>query len=118
MTADPALLSAVLESIPLAAVVLDPAGRIAFANPAMADLSGWSVRQLVGRSWFGRLTSAADTASLRSQFAEAVLPGGPSQLGAFEVPILTRAGGKQPRALDRHGAARPARNRTGRGQPG
>jgi PAS domain S-box-containing protein len=42
----------VLEGLELIAVDLDLSGRIRFANPFLARLTGWTVSELVGRDWF------------------------------------------------------------------
>src|SRR4029079_3620293 len=51
VTASAKRLRDVLENVALLAVSLDLNGRITFANQHLADVTGWSRDELVGRTW-------------------------------------------------------------------
>jgi two-component system cell cycle sensor histidine kinase/response regulator CckA len=85
-----ARLRAALESIDLVAVILDPAGRIVFANEALARALGWTREQLLGCDWFERFASADDRASLRASFEDVVRSG--EAPGQHEHTLVTSDG--------------------------
>jgi PAS domain S-box-containing protein len=62
----------VLESIPLAAVLLDRDGRITFANQSMTAMSGWSRAALEGHTWSDRLVKDDEAAAWHRRFSEAM----------------------------------------------
>lgn len=83
-------LCTMLDNIDLVALMLDPAGRITYANPALLDLTGWPADEIVGRSWFESLVPAEVRGAALATFAAAMASG---DLPAHTVnEIVTRAG--------------------------
>jgi two-component system NtrC family sensor kinase len=79
-----------LESVHLAAVTLDPQGKVTFCNGFLQRLTGWSREEATGVDWFERFIPAADRDAIRSVFRNGVASGTlPPQ---HENPIVTRDG--------------------------
>lgn len=64
---------ATLEASSLVAVAVDAAGRVTFSNEALLLLTGWSRDELIGASWFERLSSSAN--EWHRNFLEAMMGG-------------------------------------------
>jgi len=79
-----------LESVKLAAVILDPTGAITYCNDFLLTLAGWSRDELLGRDWFETFIPAQNRDEVRSVFVS-TLSRGVLPLH-FENPILTRDG--------------------------
>ena len=79
----------VLVDVRLAAVIVDEAGAILFANRFLLDLTGWEAAEVLGRSWFEKFDPAADrTDALDGYFG---LPAG-SGAAPQRSPLVTRDG--------------------------
>ncbi len=80
-----------LQRINFIAVTLDLDDRIAFANPFLQRLTGWSGAELLGRNWFETLVPSDQGVAMRSvlQAASDTAQAAPSELDA---EILTREG--------------------------
>jgi two-component system NtrC family sensor kinase len=79
-----------LESVHLAAVTLDPQGKVTFCNGYLLRLTGWSREEAIGVDWFERFIPATDRDAIRSVFRSGVASGTlPPQ---HENPIVTRDG--------------------------
>jgi PAS domain S-box-containing protein len=59
-----------LETVRLAAVVLDREGRIVSCNPYLAELSGYTEEELVGRRWLDTLVPDVSLEAERAFYAE------------------------------------------------
>ena len=85
-----------LENVRLAAVMLDRDGRIAFANDELAELTGWSKEDLVGRDWVDTVVPKAERSRTREEIS--------SLQGTFEPhverSIVTRQGNSREVAWD------------------
>lgn len=57
-----AALRQVLGALPLLGLMLDSRGRVAYANPRLLELTGWSRRDLQGRSWFRKISGSREEA--------------------------------------------------------
>jgi diguanylate cyclase (GGDEF)-like protein/PAS domain S-box-containing protein len=86
----------VLETVRSAAVTLDAAGRVTFANDALLALTGWTREEALGSDWFERF--AAEGPALRPAFAR-LLAGAPGP-AHYENAVLTRAGERRLVAWD------------------
>jgi PAS domain S-box-containing protein len=102
VTASARRLRDVLENVALLAVSLDLNGRITFANQHLADVSGWSRDELVGRTWLERFPTG-DQDYLARVRAERILV-------HDEMPLRTRSGEERSiswsNTLDRDAAGR------------
>ncbi len=85
-----ARLRAALESIDLVAVILDQAGRLAFANEALLRATGWSKEEVLGGEWFDRFVPEDIRTSEREAFDAAVRTG--EAPGHHEHDLVTRGG--------------------------
>jgi diguanylate cyclase (GGDEF)-like protein/PAS domain S-box-containing protein len=65
---DPEHFRVLVEDVQLAAVFLDPTGRVAHCNRFLLRLTGWDRGEVLGDDWFERFVPAADRAELRRQF--------------------------------------------------
>ncbi|OGV83450.1 MAG: hypothetical protein A3K19_09910 [Lentisphaerae bacterium RIFOXYB12_FULL_65_16] len=85
----------VLETISLAAVMLDLDGRVAYCNAHLLKLTGWARGELVGRSLLDTLVPAPDREAMRAFYARLAETGEAAASG--ECPLVTRDG--EPRLL-------------------
>jgi diguanylate cyclase (GGDEF)-like protein/PAS domain S-box-containing protein len=86
----------VLETVRAAAVTLDAAGCVTFANDALLVLGGWTRAEVVGRDWFTHVL--ADGERVRSLFHDMLRDGGAAP--PFECELLTRDGSRRLVAWD------------------
>ncbi|HEX5251799.1 MAG TPA: PAS domain S-box protein [Gaiellales bacterium] len=102
VTASARRLRDVLENVHLLAVSLDLDGRITFANQHLADVTGWSRDELVGRTWL-EMFPTGDQDYLARVRAERILV-------HDEMPLRTRSGVERSiswsNTLDRDAAGR------------
>ncbi len=83
-------LRAAFESVDLVAIVLDPAGKLTYANDALWRTSGWTGEEVLGEDWFERFTDEEVRSSLRAEYEECVRTGEvPRQ---HEHDLVTRDG--------------------------
>ncbi|MGZ4482561.1 MAG: PAS domain S-box protein, partial [Gaiellales bacterium] len=78
-----------LENVRLAAVTCAPDGRITFCNEYLAELSGWSRDELLGRSWIDVFTPAEEE-ELEMRARTAMQSGG--VIAHYESTLVTRGG--------------------------
>jgi PAS domain S-box-containing protein len=79
-----------LDNVKLIAVGLDSEGRVAYANPYLLELTGYSAEEVLGTSWFERFVPAEAQARVHGVFRDTLLTGAlPTQ---YENAILTRSG--------------------------
>lgn len=82
-----------LETVNLAAFMVDQDGRITFCNEFLLSLSGWSDQEVLGRDWFQMFLLPEDHDFIRHGFEEAVRSGLiPKHM---ETIIQTRQGGRR-----------------------
>lgn len=62
----------ILENVSLAGVMLDIDGRIRVVNDYLVTVSGWTRKELLGRSWFDMLIAEEDRTDLRRIFTNAI----------------------------------------------
>ena len=62
----------ILENVSLAGVMLDIDGRIRVVNDYLVAVSGWTRKELLGRSWFDMLIAEEDRTDLRRIFTNAI----------------------------------------------
>jgi PAS domain S-box-containing protein len=67
--------SAAFEAMEMAAVCLDPEGRVTEANPFLLALAGRSRDEVIGRNWFSDLVSHRDRVRARRAVASVVASG-------------------------------------------
>jgi PAS domain S-box-containing protein len=79
---------ALLENVPLIAVMLDVHGRILFCNDYCLELTGWRREEVVGRNWFDLFVPPQ--LGVRELFHATLLKGELPR--HYENPILTRTG--------------------------
>lgn len=79
----------VLNTVQSIVLLLDPQGNIIQFNPYMAELTGWSLEAVQGRSWFDLFVRASDQANIRILFNRSV--DGQSSRGRVTV-MLTKDG--------------------------
>jgi PAS domain S-box-containing protein len=79
-----------LQNLSLAAVILDPDGRIVFCNDHLINISGWSSKDIVGHFWCSRFIPPDEQASCRAELLSAFKTG---RITAHEdVQIMLRSG--------------------------
>jgi diguanylate cyclase (GGDEF)-like protein/PAS domain S-box-containing protein len=78
-----------LETLRLAAVVTDEAGKILFCNDYLSELSGWSRDELHGRDWMKTFTPP-DEYDLEDRAAETIRHG--HVMAHYESSMVTRSG--------------------------
>jgi PAS domain S-box-containing protein len=76
-----------VDDLRLVAVSFDPAGTIRYCNKYLAELTGYSVDELVGRNWADRLSSSSAAGDNRLETA-----GEDGFVSKFESSIRTRNG--------------------------
>ena len=82
---------ALVDEAPTSIVVMDPSGKIIRVNPAVEELSGFSARQLVGKSiWNSGLIDPDQEAASNARFRD--LLSGQKRVNAT-LRIFTKAGG-------------------------
>ncbi len=81
-----------LETVQLAAVILDRNANITFCNDYFLDLTGWSKDEVLNRSWFDLFLPEDTKVEVRSVF-EGAVSGGPFPLH-YENPVVTRDGAR------------------------
>ncbi len=86
---DRAFVDALLQSSPLAVLVLDPQGCIAYANSRLEELSGWPVEEARGQDWFETFVPERDRNAARAGFAAVLRDTQPAD--TLEA-IVTRSG--------------------------
>ena len=64
-----------LQNLSLAAVILDPNGRIVFCNDHILNITGWQSKELIGHSWCNRFIPEDQQADCRRQILEATRSG-------------------------------------------
>ena len=79
-----------LETIQLAAVTLNPQGRVVFCNDYLSELLGWPGSELVGKNWFDVTIPEEYRHDIRNTFAEIL--DGKKPPHASETTILTKTG--------------------------
>src|SRR6185503_17022903 len=72
---DPEHFRVLVEDVQLAAVFLDPLGRVAHCNRFFLRLTGWDRDEVVGHDWFDRFLPPGDRDGLRRQFLSKVEAG-------------------------------------------
>jgi diguanylate cyclase (GGDEF)-like protein/PAS domain S-box-containing protein len=72
------------------AMITDPAGRLAFANPHLLALAGWSWEEVSGRPWHEALVPSEHRDGVAEAFDTAVRS--PSGAGCVEAPFLDAHG--------------------------
>ncbi len=87
-----------LETIHMAAVMLDPEGWVLFCNDYLLHITGWPRDQLLGKNWFDVAVPAEYREELRSAFFRYVAEG---KDHAYEGAVLTRGGATRLMAWDR-----------------
>jgi PAS domain S-box-containing protein len=81
---------ALLENADVIALMLDPAGKVSFANDAYVRTSGFTREQLIGLDWFAGALAPAIRDGVRKRFLDDVGRG--TVAPRFELGIVTRAG--------------------------
>ncbi len=79
-----------LETVHLAAVMLDLDGRVTFCNEHLAELAGWTRAELEGRDWFDTIIADGEREEARAAY-RTVVEGG-AIVAHFERTIRTRGG--------------------------
>ncbi len=79
-----------LETVELAALVLDYSGAITFVNDCAASLAGWTREEMLGRNWFDLSAPPEERARRKLEFAAALSTA--DLLGYCENRVLTRDG--------------------------
>ncbi len=79
-----------LANVDLAAVMLDGKGEITYCNEYLLRLTGWSLLEVVGRSWFEVFMPGDVVGDVRPAFQD-LLAGDPSVLHR-EAELVTRSG--------------------------
>ena len=87
-----------LETVQLAAVMLDTAGNITFCNDSLLQLTGWSAEEAMGRSWFDLFLPESAREETRSVFVRGLAEG--NLPAHYENPIRTRSGASRLVAWD------------------
>ncbi|MFM8332158.1 MAG: EAL domain-containing protein [Candidatus Methylumidiphilus sp.] len=64
----PAHIQALLEEIPLAVLLLDNSGGVAYCNPYLVDLAQWRREELLGRDWFDHCVAEGQRDAQRQFF--------------------------------------------------
>lgn len=80
-----------LQNLSLAAVILDPHGRIIFCNDHILNISGWESNDLIGHFWCARFIPEEQQAECRREIAEAARSG---RITAHEDTELLLRNGK------------------------
>lgn len=79
-----------LANVQMVAVMLDPTGRVTFANEYLLNLAGWSREEVVGADWFGLSLPEQDTQKVKQGFLGSLAQGNiPAQ---FENSITAKNG--------------------------
>ncbi len=79
----------ILETVTLVAVILDTEGNIAFCNEFLLKQTGWSLNEVIGRSWFDTFIPDELRADMRNVYRNGMHSD--SRLPAHrENPILTK----------------------------
>ena len=87
---DPEHFRVLVEDVQLAAVFLDPLGRVAHCNHFLLRLTGWDRDEVIGQDWFERFLPSPDREELRRQFVDKVAQGDVAPLVLNH--IVTRRG--------------------------
>lgn len=80
-----------LQNLSLAAVILDPHGRIVFCNDHILNISGWQPNDLIGHTWCSRFVPEDQQADCRREISEAARSG---RITAHEDTELLLRNGK------------------------
>ncbi|MBA4399287.1 MAG: hypothetical protein C0396_05400 [Anaerolinea sp.] len=80
-----------LQNLSLAAVILDPNGRIVFCNDHIVSISGWQHKELIGHSWCARFVPEEQQAECRREIVEAARSG---RITAHEDTLFLLRNGK------------------------
>ena len=80
----------ILDTILMAAIMLDPEGRVTFCNDYLLKLSGWSSDDLIGRNWFDMMIPEEDRGRQKAAFSKAIA--GAGEHHRFEGRLLKRDG--------------------------
>ena len=121
-----------LENVRLVAVTCDVDGKIMFCNQYLAELTGWSAEELVGRDWIEMLTpedhreieqramSLTSSGHTVSHYESAILTrDGRRRLLSWNNTVLRDLNGSADRrGVDRRGHHRPPRRRARAGASG
>jgi diguanylate cyclase (GGDEF)-like protein/PAS domain S-box-containing protein len=81
--------SAMMDDIPMSAVMLDIKGRVTYCNDHLSLVTGWPREEMIGRDWFV-FVIWSDTNDVRTNFATALAS--PVKPWHRENEILTRSG--------------------------
>jgi PAS domain S-box-containing protein len=82
-----------LETIRMAAVMLDPEGKVTFCNDYLLGLTGWSWDDIAGRNWFDLMIPEKDRDRLRAAFFKAIAGSVPRY--RLENTLLRRDGARR-----------------------
>ncbi len=88
-----------LETIDMAAVMLDPQGNVLFCNDYLLRMTGWTREDLVGKNWFNAMVPDEHRDRLRNSFLQYLADGGEHE--RFEGVVLTRSGARRVIEWDR-----------------
>ncbi|MHB8857597.1 MAG: HD domain-containing phosphohydrolase [Bellilinea sp.] len=80
-----------LQNLSLAAVILDPNGRIVFCNDHIVSISGWQHKELIGHSWCARFIPEEQQVECRREIVEAARTG---RITAHEDTLFLLRNGK------------------------
>ena len=78
-----------LETVRLAAIMLDHNGDITFCNDYLLNLTGWSREEVLGNNWFSMFLPDESRERVSAVFKTMMDAGGPAH---YENPIITRDG--------------------------
>ena len=78
-----------LDNVRLVAVGLDVNGNVAYANPCLLELTGYTRDQVIGKSWFATFVPEMNRPAVGTVFTELIDRGTHAH---YENPILTREG--------------------------
>ena len=90
---DPEHFRVLVQDVQLAAVFLDPSGRVAHCNPFLLRLTGWDRDEIEGHDWFDRFLPPTERDELRRRFVTKVAAGNIAPLVLNH--IVTRRGEKR-----------------------
>ena len=88
----------VMENVRLIAVTLDRERRITFCNAGLAELTGWTREEILGRDWFDLFVPEEVRAGVRDAFGK--LLAGDIFVAHYENDIVTRRGDRRHIAWD------------------
>jgi len=82
-----------LETINMAAVMLDPEGKVLFCNDYLLRTTGWTREDVLGKSWFDVMIPSEHRDERRSAFLRYLAQGAEHE--HFAETIVTRSGGRR-----------------------